>query len=90
MPYFLSAIDARPGRPSPESGDMSELPDFVGDVAPGPEQTWLEPGYQLEMPNFTKALRPGHGRPSPESGNIIELPDVAVDQYFGLGYYSFS
>ena len=64
---------------------MSELPHFVGDIALGPEQTWPEHGYQLEMPDFTSALRPGHRMPSPESGNIVELPDVAVDHYFGLG-----
>ena len=32
VPEFWSTIDAGPGRPSPESGDMSELSDSISDV----------------------------------------------------------
>ena len=49
MPDFWSAIEARTGKPSPESGDMSELLDSVSDVDPGPGKPWPEPGDKLGM-----------------------------------------
>ena len=32
---------------------MSELPDYVSGVDPGPDKLWPEPGDNLGMPDFT-------------------------------------